>query len=820
MKISLNWLKDFVKLPDDLPISKIMYDLTMTTVEVEGAEAMTDKFKNIIVGRIVDVQPHPNADKLRICMTDVGDGETKQIVCGGCNLEPGMKVAVSAPGAMVRWHGEGEPVEVKIAKLRGVESWGMICASTEIGLFDLFPFTEPATVVDLSAFDAEPGTNVAVALGIDDVIFEIDNKSLTNRPDLWGHYGIARELSAIYDLPLAPLPTFDMPASDGGLRVTIDDPSRCARYFGAVIEDVSVKPSSFDIQTRIWLVGMRPINALVDVTNYVMLATGQPTHAFDRDNIKGGITVRRASSGESLALLNGKAASIGPDDLVIADDVEPVALAGIMGGSKDSVLPTTNALILEIANFDALGTRKTAQKNDLRTEASMRYEKGLDPQRVAQAAGYAMEIFRREFPNMRVAGAVDVYPSPLAPKEIEVSLDWLARRMGRRLSDGELRATLERLGFAVSISGDSMHVTAPSWRSTGDISLPDDIMEETARLIGYENFEAAPITTTFTAAINQRETSMPRRMREYLSFRCGMNEIFTYPWVRTDLIEATGADRSEMLEISTPPSPEERFVRSSLVPNILGAVADNARYFDEFSLYELTQVFSKAEFSAPYDERERLPRQRRHLAGAFVGDSGADSLMRLWREAKGALEEMPRFIHAEPLSFAQSSRPAWADETVWLNVTTADGGVIGTLALVAKKCALACGIKNHSVVAFELDVDCMVSLVSRTNTFVHLPEFPRVDYDISMLFDESVKWEQIAALAYTKNDAKDPNALVKSVAFVGDYRGKQIPAGKKSITLRLVIGSDKKTLSGDEIEKAAAVVTKRLTKQLGGELRG
>ncbi|MDR1020460.1 MAG: phenylalanine--tRNA ligase subunit beta, partial [Synergistaceae bacterium] len=267
MKISLDWLKDYIDLPDAVDTGKLAYDLTMSTVEVEGCEAMSEKFRNIVMGEIAEVLPHPNADKLRICRTDIGGGETREIVCGGTNLRSGMKVAVAKPGALVRWHGEGDLVEIKNAKLRGVESYGMICASSEIGLFDLLPADGEAVIIDLSDFDARPGTQLDAALGIDDVILEIDNKSLTNRPDLWGHYGIARELSALYDVPLKEIPAFadfSDPSMRAGLRIAIDAPERCARYMGFRIENVSTKAASFKIQSRIWRVGQRPINALVD----------------------------------------------------------------------------------------------------------------------------------------------------------------------------------------------------------------------------------------------------------------------------------------------------------------------------------------------------------------------------------------------------------------------------------------------------------------------------------------------------------------------------------------------------------------------------
>lgn len=342
MKVSLNWIKDYVKLPEDMDLTRLAYDLTMSTVEVEGAEDLAKRFEHMLVGVVTEVCPHPNADKLRICKTDIGGGDIREIVCGGTNLTAGMRVAVACPGALCRWHGEGEPVEIKESKLRGVKSYGMICAASEIGLGDLFPTDEEAHILDLSAFDVPAGTSIADALDLHDIILEIDNKSMTNRPDLWGHYGLAREIAALYGLPLSRFRPFprDLPAGD--LTVTVEDPERCPRYIGAELTGVCVKPSPFWMQSRLWRAGMRPINALVDITNYVMLATGQPTHAFDSDNIQGHIIVRRAQEGEKLLLLNGKDLSLSADDLVIADDAGVVALAGVMGGAKDSILPTTH----------------------------------------------------------------------------------------------------------------------------------------------------------------------------------------------------------------------------------------------------------------------------------------------------------------------------------------------------------------------------------------------------------------------------------------------------------------------------------------------
>ena len=811
MKVSLNWIKEYVALPAEMDLSRLAYDLTMATVEVEGTSRLADAFENIIVGEIKEVLPHPNAERLRICKVDIGNGDIRDIVCGGSNLEAGMKVAVACPGAMVRWHGEGEPVKIGLAKLRGVESYGMICASSEIGLFDLFPTEAEAEIVDLSAFSAPAGTPLAEALDLDDIILEIDNKSLTNRPDLWGHYGIAREIAALYDLPLKEIAPYSIDAAP--LTIEIADTERCPRYIGVELHNLSVKESPFAMKTRLWRVGQRPINALVDITNYVMMAVGQPTHAFDRDNIEGHIVVRRAKQDESLLLLNGKELALCEDDLVIADTKSAVGLAGVMGGAKDSVLPTTDKVILEIANFTPSGVRRTALRYDNRTEAVARYEKGIDPERCDLALSLAMELFRDLYPEMKVCAFSDTYPEKLTCAEIDVSLAWLESRLGKRVPNDTIAKKMGAMGYTVSFDGDNMHIRVPSWRSTGDVSIKADIMEEVARMYGYENFEATPITTAFDGAINQLEVDLERKIKEYLALRCGMQEIFTYPWMSDEFVDALGIDTALAFQLATPPSPTERYIRSSLLPNLCKAVALNQKYFSDFSIFETAMVIQDKDYTTPYYENERLPLQRRGLAGAFV--CGDDDVMRLFRQAKGVIEQMPRDTHMEGFTLQKSEKPAWADETVWLNIFVGETQV-GNLALLAKKAALSCGIKSGFVMLFELDIDALIPFRSRTNRFAHLAEFPITDYDISLLFDSELPWEKISAVAL---GCKGQNKALRDVKFIEEYKGKHIPEGKKSVTLRIEIGADDKTLKTEEIEACVNVVVKKLVKQLGAEAR-
>jgi phenylalanyl-tRNA synthetase beta chain len=484
-----------------------------------------------------------------------------------------------------------------------------------------------------------------------------------------------------------------------------------------------------------------------------------------------------------------------------------------MGGEKDSILQNTEKVILEIANFEALGVRRTAVRHEVRTEAATRFEKAIDPERGDLALALTMQFFAEFFPQMSVTAFHDNYPERLKRSGIDVSLDWLERRLGKSIPGDAIKNKLERLGFEVSFDGDKMHVIAPTWRSTGDITIHDDIMEEVARMYGFENFEEAPINAVFEGSINQLGVDIDRKIREFLAFRCGMNEIFTYPWISDEYVNAILTSGEGMLALSAPPSPNEHYIRTSLLPNLCKAVADNLRFYDEFAIFESAQVFFDRDYTARYDQREMLPLQRRHIAGAFVGNP--EGLELIFRKTKGVLEALPGFVHMEPLSFIKTEKPGWADDVVWLNIEHS-GGRIGNLALLSKKASLDCGIKNSAVMLFEMDVDSLKPLPSRTNKFTHIPEYPMTDYDISMLFDLSATWEGIREVIAGK---KGPDNLLRDVSFVEEYKGKQVPDGKKSLTIRLLIGSLKKTLTSEEIESCANSIVKRLKKTFGAELR-
>lgn len=806
MNISFKFLQRYVDLPEDLTFDQIAYDLTMRTVEVEDIVRTADKFHDIVVGEIKEIKAHPNADALKVCITDVGEDELKQIVCGGSNLQEGHKVCVSKPGAEVVWHGEGEPVLIKESKLRGVKSYGMICGATEVFLGDVFPPADEREIVDFTdlGVDCKVGQCVAEVAGLDDVILEIDNKSLSNRPDLWGHLGVARELAAIYKVPMKEVPD-DIPQGLPEYPVQIDNPERCPRYTATLIDNVYDKESPAWMKTLITNAGMRPINAIVDITNFCMLATGQPMHAFDSTHVEGGkIIVRTAKPGEKLLLLDELDLDLQEDDLVICDTKEPMGLAGIKGGKKDSILPETTSVLLEVADFAAAGIRHTIRRFDERTDAGLRYDKGIDTQRCDQGLSLALSLFNELFPECKITAFGDAYPVATENAKIDITQEFLDVRLGEVIEQSEIEDILTRLGYEVEFDNGTYHCVAPTWRSTGDVSIHDDILGDIARLIGYEYFKKRPLTVHFESSVNQVKADINRKLREYLAFRCGFNEIFTYPWIDEKFINAAKIDTDKSIRLATPPAPELGILRSSLIPGQLEAIDKNERYFDSFSIFEAAQVFEKGEYR-PSTEEEVLPVHKNYLSGSIVGKNAPE----LFFKVKGVIEGLSGYCHCEPLTFDQKEKPSWSDDKVWLNIKSGKQ-VIGSIGLISIAALAESGIKSVKAAAFELDIDMLVPYPSRTNEYKHLPMYPLVEQDLSLLVDEAVTWEQIReSIKY----------MVKELKFVEEYRGKQIPEGKKSVMLSLKIGNDDSTMTSKQIEKKMNGIIKVLGNKCHAELR-
>lgn len=805
MKLSLNWIKKYIDLPDTLTSKQIAYDLTLRTVEVEAVEDVSEKFHDIVVGKILEVKAHPNADKLRICMTDIGLDKPVQIVCGGSNLYEGEYVVVSKPGAEVVWHGEGEPVKIEETKMRGESSYGMICAAEEVYLDKLFPSKDMYEIVDLKGLDCTPGQNIADLIGMNDTIIEIDNKSLTNRPDLWGHYGIARELGAIYDIPLKSLPKVELDKKLPKYDIEIKDTKKCHRYVGIEIDGITNIESPMWMKTSLINCGLRPINAIVDITNYVMLAVGQPLHAFDKTHVEGNkIIVRNANKGEELLLLDDNVVKLDEDDLVICDTKEAMALAGIKGGKKDSILPTTTGIVLEIANFAAPTIRKSGKKFDEKTDASIRYEKNIDTDRVDQGIALSLELIKELFEDSKIIAYGEQYPEKTDRAVIDISKEFLDTRLGKELDNKVIEKILINLGYDVEYKNNNYHVTAPVWRSTGDVSIKDDVLGDVARILSYQSFESKPLTIKIEHSINQNKYLLERRIKEYLAFRCGFNEIYTYPWIDVKYINAAKIDVTNAVKLATPPSPELANLRISLVPGMLEAISKNLRYYDNFKMYEMTQVFEQGEYHESTKE-EVLPVHKHYLAGCIVGKDAKDIFFQL----KGVIEDLSSYTHMESLSLVKKEKPSWADINAYLNIVK-DNEIIGSIGLVSIATMADAKIKHTNVAMFEINIEKLVPYTSRTNKYKVLPLYPLVTKDLSIIVDNEVSWDMICETVSKR---------VKTLDFVSEYRGNQIPKNKKSITLRVEIGNDDSTMTSEQITEVMNGIIKSLEKKCGAQIR-
>ena len=804
MRVSLNLIRKYIDLPEGLTDEQIAYDMTLRTVEVDEVEKTAQKFHDIVVGKILEVKEHPNADRLRICIVDVGEEEPVQIVCGGSNLYEGEYVVVSKPGAEVVWHGQGEPVKVSKTKMRGEVSYGMICAASEVYLSDFYPTENESEIIDLKGFECKPGDSVADLFGMNDTVLVIDNKSLSNRPDLWGHYGIARELSAIYDVPLKKLSKYDVPEVPE-YNVEIKDTTKCNRYIAVEIDGIDDRKSPMWMQSLLSKIGQRPINAIVDITNYVMFAVGQPLHAFDKTHVSGEkIIVRNAKEGEELLLLDNNTIKLTTDDLVICDESDAMGLAGIRGGKKDSILPDTKGIVLEVANFSADTIRQTGKRFAEKTDAAIRYEKGLDTQRVREGADLALSLIKEIFPDSKIIKYTDLYPNETKKNEIKVSEEFLDTRLGKKIPQEKIKQILTSLGYEISYKDGQYDVIVPTWRSTGDVTIKDDVMGDIARILSFDSFEAKPITITFEHSVKQNDVLLERRIKEYLAERCGFYEIFTYPWIEEKYINAAGVDINKSIKLATPPAPDLAYLRSSLIPGLLEAISKNLRYYDEFRLFDYEEVYEKGDYR-PSSDDEVLPIQKNYLAGCIVGKDAKE----LFYSAKGVIENMAKYCHMEEINLEQIEKPSWADKNAYLNITK-NGEIIGTLGLLSVKVMSETKIKRTNVAMFEVNCDKFVPYASRTNEYERLPELPLVEKDLSIIVDENVMWNQIEDSIKSK---------VKELEFVDEYRGNQIPEGKKSITLKVKILNEGTTMTSEQINERMNSILKVLDKKCGAKLR-
>ncbi len=812
MLVSLNWIKKYTKLPDDLSMDQLAYDLTMRTVEVEDWYNPADRYQGVVLGEIIRIDAHPQADKLRVCYVDVAGEDLLQIVCGGTNLRVGQLVVVAVAGSMVRWHGEGEPVEIKKTKLRGVESQGMICASNELDLGALFPAEADAVIMDLTDFPgAEKGLELADVLGLHDMIIEIDNKSLTNRPDLWGHYGIARELSAIYGTALYELPQFSHKVIPESYSVQIEDLEDCPRYAASVWKDIKNSESPYELKKTLYLLGHSSHGLIVDLTNYVMLAVGQPNHAYDYARVGDEIIIRRAKNSEQLTLLDDIDLTLDENDLVIARSDKAIGLAGVKGGLGDSISEDTKDIVFEVANFKPIMIRKTSQKHKVHTDAAARFEKGLDIPRVDQAMGLFEALVKKYSPETKLVAYVDPGQTAAEEKRISCHLERISRRLGKKLSLSEVNELLTPLGFVLdshTVDGEKTIFTlvVPSWRATGDVEGEADIVEELARMIGYENFEFSPPKIELKSAVEESIHDLDRAIREYLAFRCGLQEVIVYPWTEETYQAVCRLPDEDSVPLTDPPSPEEKFLDQSLVPGLVKAAKKNERYYNEFSIFNVAEVFKQNRTEEATETGEVLPLQEKRVAALFFGQDAWKS----FRKLKGILEHLPRHVLVEEVQFSQKKKPEWADPEVYLNILNQEGEVIGDLGLLSAYAKRNLGFKRGDMAICEFSLAALEKVLPSVYGYEEVPNYPLVELDFTVLCDEGVKWSDI--LKYLAKS-------VYRIEYIGEYRDEKIGQGKKSLTFRVQFGKEDGTLSGEEIEDKRKSLLNTLKHTVGIELR-
>ncbi len=780
MLISLNWIRDFVNLPEDFDPRELAERFTMTCAEVEGIERIETGARGLVAARITTVKPLPGTRDLHHVVLDVGEGKSIETVTAAPDLSEGDIVVYAPAGAHIQAVGD-----IGVAQVAGHPSSGMILSGEVLGIemaagqaVFLPPYTAPGEVID-------PGL-------LDDCVIEIDNKSITHRPDLWGHYGVARELAAIYRVPLKEYPVVSLDSlNDAGLPEIpseIDDPAACPRYTGLRMEGVGSQPAPLWMQLRLGHVGLRPIDCLVDLTNYIMIELGQPMHAFDGDKLER-IEVGFAEPGSTFTTLDGFERKLPEQALMIMCHRRAVALAGIMGGLATEVSPHTKSMLLESANFGAAIIRRCATALGLRTDASARFEKSLDPANTALAIQRFIHLARPEFPELVLTSRLsDGYPRPAAEVRVEVAPAFVNRFMGHPVSNDEMTRILTALGFGVSDQGDKMVVTVPSWRATKDISIEADVIEEIARYVGYDNIEPRLPQATVRCFDRNIQHEIEQNTLRAFCDGMGFNEIHHYLWYDDTWLARLGYDPGECIEVRNPIAEHEHRLRHFLMPDLLRALDLNRHHLDAFRLIEVGSV---------YPPGAAVEEEFRHvgLISAQRRKGAEDDLLHL---LKGALETWALQVLGVSPAYARLERSArlpwehaYKSAAVLLN-----GENIGTVSVLPLE--LRNRIDEHlkawSVAWAELRLDRISTARPQAHALQPVPSHPRIDLDFSVLTELERDYVELAEAV-----ARFEHPLLVNVTYVGSYTGKSIPAGKRGLTLRTRIGDPERTRVDEDV---------------------
>ena len=749
MKFSYNWIREFVEDVTCAP-GALERLITMKTAECEGIEPVGDLLDSACVARVQSVEPIPGSHNVR-AVVDAGRYGTKTVVCGAPNCRAGMLSAY---------------VPIGRKTIHGVESDGMLASGAELGIN-----RDHSGILEL---DAQVGSPIPGC--VPDSAIEIDNKSITHRPDLWGHHGMAREVAAILGHKLKDPARLELlPAGPPAVQVEIADLDLCPRYSALVFENVKVQPSPLWMQARLTAIGLNPISNIVDMTNYVMAELAQPMHAFDADLLEGGtIFVRPARRGERFRALNDEEYTLDESNLVIADASGAIALAGVIGGAATAISEKTTRVVLESANFQAASVRKTSSAIKLRTDASMRFEKAQDPRNTVRGIARAIELLHEISPGVRMQGGVaDRKRDFVAPPPIDLPLEWLERKLGRAVSPEEVRGILERLEFAITEPRAGVfRVITPSWRATKDISLKDDLVEEVGRMIGYDSIPPrAPLVAAQVPPANPQR-KFQHEVRS-LFVDEGFTEVYNYSFLSEEAARAFGFAPEQHMRVANPIASDQALMRLSLLPEIWHNITENAKHFENFRLFEIGLEIHKKDAG--------LPAEIPHLAAAIYARSGdgAAGLFELERVAECL---MPG-AQARPAVARPFEHPARAAAISWRS------SEVGRLFELHPSL-----VESGRAAILDLDLHVVESLSAAQIRYTPIRRFPSSAFDLSV----------IAGVREYAGDLRDKVAsfagsLLESIQFLREYTGKPLEEGEKSVSYRLTLGSPERTLSSEEI---------------------
>ena len=770
MFLSMNWISDFVDL-SGLDKEELIHQFSLSTAEVENEIFFKgSNISGVVVAEIKSVEPHPESKKLHLLKVDAGDGALTDVVCGAPNVRVGMKTAFAKVGAQI-----GE-ITIAPRKLAGFTSNGMCCGESELGISD-----DNSGIMEITD-DIPCGTDLKSVYEIDDIVFEVDNKSLTNRPDLWGHYGIAREFAALAGRPLKPLETEELSVYDGLRKVDlkIEDPL-CYRYSCLQVENIKRTVSPVNMRIRLYYCGMRAINFLADLTNYLMLEMGQPMHAFDSRKV-GKIRIRRFDKPFVFKTLDGVERNVDENTLMICNDDTPVAIAGIMGGLDSEIVDDTTTLTLESATFDAASIRKSTVRLAHRTDASMRYEKSLDPELTVPAIARFLNLLKKYDSGATVVSALtDEYAYHFDTVELNFTKAFVDRYTGIEIDNDTIVKTLRSLGFKVTVSGDTFDVVVPSWRATKDVTMNADIIEEITRIYGYDNFEIhttrSPLYPVRPAEVKSNE----EKIKDMLVKRFDLHELHSYVWAYYDELRALGIEVEDNIKLLNASNPNIETIRNSMIPTQLCQVKTNVGYAPDFGIFEIGRVVTGM-------TEDNLCVEKKMLAVTLY--SKTKEVKELYFELRDMLAVVADEVKHQAVSFKAVAPKHGYEHPVNLNAVCMDGREIGVMGIVHPTVGKKID-KKAAIVFAEIDMQAFADVKNASIVYSEPSKFPPMDYDISVVIPKGVMFADMA-----KCWADEGKGILRSAKIVDSYDTDVF----HSETIRFEFSSNERTLSSGEVQ--------------------